>query len=135
MAPFSGARVGLEEGLRSADIVSLHTPLTPETRHLLNARRLGMMKRGAILINTARGPVIDEGALAEVLRDGRIFGAGLDVYEREPEVHPDLIGLENVVLTPHIGSASIKSRELMREMVQENAAAIVAGREPPNRVG
>jgi len=135
ISPLGARRVELEAGLAGADVVSIHTPLTAETRGLIDARRLGLMKPTAVLVNTARGPIVDEGALAAALREGRLFGAGLDVFEREPEVHPGLLGLENVVLTPHIGSAERRWREVMAEMVSENAAAMVAGREPPNRVG
>ncbi len=134
LAPVCARRVGLEEGLAEADVVSIHTPLTPETRHLIDARRLALMKPTAILVNTARGPVIDEAALAGALRDGRIYGAGLDVFEHEPAVHPDLVGLDNVTMTPHIGSAEARFREEMTRMVAANAAAILAGEEPPNRV-
>lgn len=134
LAPLAARRVELDEGLREADVVSLHTPLTPQTRHLINARTLGLMKPSAILINTSRGPVIDEAALADALRERRIYGAGLDVYEREPQVHPGLVGLEQCVLTPHIGSAEAKYRRLMAEMVSDNARAILTGTEPPNRV-
>jgi glyoxylate reductase len=134
MAPIAGRRVTLEEGLAEADVVSLHTPLTPETRGMINAERLALLKPGAILINTARGPVVDEGALVEVLKAGRIWGAGLDVYEREPIVHEGLLGLDNCLLSPHVGSASEWSRRMMTRMVCENAAAILAGKEPPNRV-
>lgn len=131
-APLAGRRVTLEEGLRQADIVSLHTPLTPETRHLIDAKALSMMKPDAMLINTARGPVVDEAALAAHLKAGKIWGAGLDVYEKEPAVHPDLLGLDNVVLTPHIGSANRASRGLMVRMVEANARAILSGQTPPN---
>lgn len=134
MAPIAGRRVTLEEGLAEADVVSLHTPLTPETRGMINAERLALLKPGAILINTARGPVVDEGALVEVVKAGRIWGAGLDVYEREPIVHQGLLGLDNCLLSPHVGSASEWSRRMMTRMVCENAAAILAGKEPPNRV-
>ncbi len=134
MAPLGARRVKLDEGLREADIVSLHTPLTPETRHLINAGNLALLRPGAILINTARGPVVDEAALVEMLKAGRIWGAGLDVFEREPEVHPGLIGLDNCVLTPHVGSASRWSRTTMTRMVCENARAMLAGLSPPNRV-
>lgn len=134
LAPLAARRVGLEDGLREADVVSLHTPLTPETMHLINRERLALMKPNAILINTSRGPVVDEAALAEALRERRIWGAGLDVFEREPEIHPDLVGLDNVVMAPHVGSAEIRYREMMTQMVAENAAAILEGREPPNRV-
>jgi glyoxylate reductase len=133
-APLAARRFALDDGLAWADVVSLHTPLTPDTRHLINARTLGLMKPDAILINTARGPVVDEAALAAHLASGKIWGAGLDVYEREPEVHPALLTLDNAVLTPHIGSASRTSRALMTHMVESNLAAILAGTEPPNRV-
>jgi glyoxylate reductase len=133
-APLAARRVGLEEGLRSADVVSVHTPLTPDTRHILNAASLSLLKPTAIVINTSRGPTIDEGALAEALAAKRLWGAGLDVFEKEPKIHARLIGLENVVLTPHIGSAELHWREEMTRLVCENAAAIVAGREPGNRV-
>lgn len=135
MAPIAGRRVGLEEGLPLADVVSIHTPLTPETRGLFNARTIALMKKGAILVNTARGPVVDEQALVDALKRGHLYGAGLDVFEREPTVHPDLIPMTNVVLTPHIGSAETRFRELMTEMACENAAAVLGGKEPPNRVG
>ncbi|MBA4028086.1 MAG: D-glycerate dehydrogenase [Planctomyces sp.] len=134
IAPVAARRVSLEEGLALADVVSLHTPLSGQTRHLINRQRLALMKPTAILVNTARGPVVDEAALAEALAQGRIFGAGLDVFEREPEIHPGLAALDNVVMTPHIGSAERHFRLLMTEMVCENVAAILAGREPPNRI-
>lgn len=135
LAPLAGRRVALDEGLAMADVVSLHTPLTPDTRHLIDARRLGLMKPGAILINTARGPVVDEAALADALRDGTIWGAGLDVFEREPAIHPGLLEAKNAVLTPHIGSAERRYREMMTAMVAANARAVLSGHEPPNRVG
>ncbi|TVS03755.1 MAG: D-glycerate dehydrogenase, partial [Phycisphaerales bacterium] len=128
-------RVELEEGLAEADVVSVHTPLTPQTRHLINAERLALMKPEAILVNTSRGPVIDEAALVGALKAGKLWGAGLDVFEEEPVVHPGLIGLENVVLTPHIGSAARRYREEMTAMVGQNAEAILEGRKPPFSVG
>lgn len=131
LAPIAAQRVELDEGLRQADVVSLHTPLTPETRHLINRERLALLKPSAIIINTARGPVIDEAALAQALREKRIWGAGLDVFENEPRIHPDLLGLDNVTMTPHIGSAAIKYREMMTRMVEENVQAILDGRDPP----
>lgn len=134
LSPLCARRVELDEGLRLADVVSLHTPLTAETRHLLSRERIGMLKGEAIVINTSRGPVIDEAALAEALRERRIWGAGLDVFEHEPRVHPDLAGLDNVVMTPHIGSAERKWRETMSRMCEQNAQAILEGREPPYRV-
>ena len=134
IAPLCARRVELEEGLSLADVVSIHTPLTPETRHLLNRERIGLLKPEAIVVNTSRGPTIDEAALAEALRAKRIWGAGLDVFEEEPKVHPDLVGLDNVVMTPHIGSAERRWRETMSRMCEVNAQAILEGREPPNRV-
>lgn len=134
LAPLAARRVELDEGMREADVVSIHTPLTAETRHLIDARRLALMKPGAIIINTARGPIIDEAALVRVLQERKIWGAGLDVFEDEPRVHPGLIELDNCVLAPHIGSAETKYRLLMTEMVSEAAAAILAGREPANRI-
>jgi glyoxylate reductase len=134
LAPLAGQRVSLEEGLPQADVVSIHCPLTPDTRHLINKRTLALMKPTAILVNTARGPIIEEAALVEVLKAKSLYGAGLDVYEHEPQVHPELLGMSNVVLTPHIGSAAARYRVMMTEMVAENATAILAGREPPNRV-
>src|ERR687893_1011310 len=112
-----GARyVGLEDLLRESDFVSIHAPLTDETRHLISERELGLMKETAVLVNTSRGPVVDEAALADALAEGRIFAAGLDVYEEEPKVHPKLLELENVVLAPHIGSASVETRDKMAAM-------------------
>ncbi|AHY47510.1 Lactate dehydrogenase and related dehydrogenase [Rubrobacter radiotolerans] len=127
-------RMSLDDLLRESDFVSLHTPLTSETEGLIGAREFGLMKREAVLVNTARGPVVDEAALAEALASGEIFAAGLDVYEREPEVHPKLLELENVVLAPHIGSASIETRDRMARLAAENLVAVLEGREPPNRV-
>lgn len=133
-APLAAQRVELEDGLRRADVVSIHTPLTPETRHLINASRLALMKPTAVLVNTARGPVVDEAALVEALKARKIWGAGLDVFEQEPKVHPGLAALDNVVMTPHIGSAERHWREEMTRMVCDNASAILAGRRPPNLV-
>lgn len=124
--------VSQERLLRESDFVSLHVPLLPETRHLIGAAELRMMKPTAILVNTSRGPVVDEPALAEALRDRVIAGAGIDVFEREPQVHPLLLELENVVLTPHIASASLETRRKMSMMAVENAVAALEGRRPPN---
>lgn len=120
--------------LRESDFVSLHVPLTAETRGLIGRRELETMKPTAILINTARGPVVDEAALAEALREKRIAGAGLDVFEREPQVHPLLLELDNVVLAPHIASASVATRLRMSTMAAENVIAALAGQRPPNLV-
>ena len=123
-----GARyVELDELLRESDFVTIHTPLTEETTHLISASELEKMKQRAVLVNTSRGPVIDEGALAEALADNRIFAAGLDVYEEEPKVHPKLLELENVVLAPHIGSASIETRDKMAATAGEDLRAVLRG--------
>lgn len=135
LAPIAAERVELDEGLRRADVVSISTPLTAQTKHLIDARRLGLMKKTAIIVNTARGPIIDEAALVEALREKRIWGAGLDVFEFEPRVSEGLLGLANCVMTPHIGSAERHFREIMTEMVSENARAILGGERPPNLIG
>jgi glyoxylate reductase len=122
----------LESLLREADFVSLHVPLTPQTRHLIGSRELGLMKDSAYLINTARGPVIDEAALVKALRQGQIRGAGLDVYENEPQLSPGLADLENVVLLPHVGSATVETRTRMAVMAAENLLAGLRGDPPPN---
>ena len=118
--------------LREADFVSLHLPLTPATRHYIGARELNLMKHTAILINTSRGPVLDEKALVKALRERRIWGAGLDVFEREPELEAGLSALENVVITPHLGSATIETRDNMGIVAADNMLAALAGEMPPN---
>jgi glyoxylate reductase len=127
-------RLALDELLAGADVVSLHCPLTEDTRHLIGARELREMKRTAHLVNTTRGPVVDEAALAAALRDRVIAGAGLDVFEREPEVHPDLLDLENVVLLPHLGSATIETRTAMATLAARNVLAVLERIEPPTPV-
>ena len=130
-----GARkVDLETLLKESDFLSIHVFLAPENIHLISGRELGMMKRTAILINTSRGPVIDEKALVKALRDGVIAGAGLDVFEDEPKLAPGLSGLENVVLAPHIGSATIGARTKMSIMAAKNIVAALKGETPPNLV-
>lgn len=124
----------VDDVVREADFVSLHCPATPETRHLLDARRLRLMKPIAFLINTARGDVVDEQALAAALRAGTIAGAGLDVYEREPAVSPELLGMENVVLLPHLGSATRETRVAMGVRTLENLRAFFSGATPRDRV-
>jgi glyoxylate reductase len=124
----------LDELLATADVVSIHTPLSDATRHLIDARRLALMKATAYLVNTSRGPVVDEAALAAALRDGTIAGAGLDVFEREPEIDPGLRGLENVVLIPHLGSATVETRTAMGVLAAQNAAAVLAGKDPPTPI-
>jgi glyoxylate reductase len=126
-----GARyLELRDLLSESDFISIHTPLTDETRHLIGAEELESMKPGAVLVNSSRGPVVDEGALADALENGRIFAAGLDVYEEEPKVHPKLLELENVVLAPHIGSASIETRDKMATLAAENLRAVLRGEQP-----
>lgn len=130
-SPINARRVELEEGLHLADVVSIHCPLTPETRHLINAERLALMKPTAVLINTARGPIVDEAALASALREKRLFAAGLDVYENEPRIHPDLVGLDNVFLMPHWGSTTDEDRRWMTEMAVNNIVAVLNGQAAP----
>ena len=122
--------LSFEELLGAADVVSLHCPLSAETHHLIDAAALDRMKPTACLINTTRGPVVDEAALAAALRSGAIAGAGLDVFEREPEVHPDLLDLENVVLIPHLGSATVETRTAMGVLAARNVVAVLAGEAP-----
>ena len=124
-------RLELGELLETADVVSLHCPLTPETRHLIGAPELARMRRDAYLVNTTRGPVVDEAALAAALAAGEIAGAALDVYEREPEVHPGLIGLENVVLAPHLGSATTEARRAMGMLCVEALRAVLLEKRVP----
>src|SRR6266571_101168 len=116
--------------LRQADFVTLHALLTPETRHLIDARALGLMKKTAILVNAARGPVVDEAALVTALTEGRIAGAGLDVFEGEPKVHPGPLPLTNVVLAPHIASASFDTRLAMATLAVKNCVAVLEGKPP-----
>jgi glyoxylate reductase len=120
----------LEDLLERSDFVTLHVPLSPQTRHLIDAHALGRMKPGAILVNTSRGGLVDAAALARALREERLGGAGLDVYEEEPQVPPELIELERVVLAPHIGSATAVARDAMAQLVAENVIAVVEGRTP-----
>ncbi len=124
----------LDRLLAEADVVSLHVPLTDASRHLIGARELGLMKPTAVLVNTARGPVVDEEALAAALEDGGIFAAGIDVFEHEPAVHPRLLAAPRAVLLPHIGSASTATRTRMARVASEGARAVLAGETPPNLV-
>ena len=124
----------LDALLGECDFLSLHIPLTEETTHLIGAGELEKMKSEAVLVNTSRGPVVDESALAEALAEGRIFAAGLDVYENEPEVSPRLLELDNVVLAPHIGSASFETRDKMAAMAGEDLRAVLRGEQPKNPV-
>ena len=126
--------VPLDELLKESDFVSLHSPLNAETRHQIGARELRLMKKTAFLINTARGPIVDEAALIRALAARRIAGAGLDVFEFEPKVPAELRRLRNVVLTPHLGSATAEVRATMAGIVVDNIEAVIAGRRPPNLV-
>ena len=124
----------LDDLLKESDFVSLHTALTDETRHLINAEKLALMKPSAYLINTSRGPIIDEAALVDVLKEKKIAGAALDVFENEPELAPGLVDLDNVVLTPHIASATEGTRNKMSEIAANNIIAVLDGGEPLNPV-
>lgn len=129
-----GWRGDLDRLLAESDIVTLHVPLTDETRHLIDGHRLALMKPDAVLVNTSRGPVVDEEALAVALEEGAIFAAGLDVYEGEPEVHSRLRVAPRTVLLPHIGSASLATRTRMAQVAAENVVAVLAGDRPKNPV-
>jgi glyoxylate reductase len=120
-----GRRIPLDDLLATSDVVSLHCPLTADTRHLVDRFALQRMKPNAYLINTARGPIVDEGALVDAVRTGAIAGAALDVYEDEPAVHPGLLGLDNVVLAPHLGSATVETRTRMAELAVENVVGML----------
>ena len=126
--------VSLDELLRESDFVSLHSPLNAETRHQIGKREFGLMKKTAFVVNTARGPIIDEDALVRALKAKKIAGAGLDVFEREPKVHAELKKMKNVVLNPHLGSATVEVREEMARIVVDNIEALLSGRTPPNCV-
>ena len=128
-------RLDLDDLVRTSDIVSLHCPYTPETHHLFDGRRLELMRRSAFLVNTSRGPVVDEAALVVALEKGQIAGAALDVFEREPEVHPGLVGRNDVVLVPHLGSATVQTRAAMATLAARNAVAILAGQPPITPIG
>lgn len=131
-----GARlVGLHELLETSDVVSLNCPYTEATHHLIDAAALERMKPTAYLVNTARGAIVDEEALVTALSDGRIAGAALDVFEHEPEVHPGLLELENAVLIPHLGSATVETRSAMAELAARNVVEVLAGRPPATPVG
>lgn len=127
-------RLPFDELLRVSDFISLHVPLFPETHHLLNDQTFALMKPTCIVINTSRGPVVDEKALVSAVRDGKIAGAGLDVFEREPEIEPELFAMENVILAPHIASASHETRLRMCMMAADNLIAALKGERPPNLV-
>ena len=133
-SPTGAERRELPALLAAADFVSLHVPLTPQTRHLIDAEALATMKPGGILVNTSRGAVVDTAALVEALRSGHLAGAGLDVYEDEPHVPPELRELPNTVLLPHVGSATRTTRDAMARLCAENVIAVMDGCEPPAAV-
>lgn len=130
----SAASLPIDRLLATSDVVSLHVPLTPETKHLIDQPALARMKRSAYLVNTSRGPVVDEAALAWALRERMISGAALDVYEREPEVHRDLLKLENVLLVPHLASATVETRTAMADLAVRNVLAVLGGQPPLTHV-
>ncbi|MDR4534058.1 D-glycerate dehydrogenase [Glutamicibacter sp. PS] len=133
-AELGARRVELDELLEISDVVSLHCPYGPNTHHLIGAAELDRMKSSAYLVNTARGPIVDEAALARALRDGVIAGAGLDVFEKEPQVHPELLEQQNAVLVPHLGSATVETRTAMAVLAAKNTLAVLAGETPPTPV-
>lgn len=133
-AELNARRMNLDELLATADVVSLHCPYSPETHHLIGRAQFTAMKDSAYLVNTARGAIVDEEALVDALRNGHIAGAGLDVFEREPSVHPGLLELENVVLVPHLGSATVETRTAMATLAADNALAVLRGDEPPTPI-
>lgn len=133
-AELGARRVELDELLATADVVSLHCPYSSATHHLIGAEQFTAMRDSAYLVNTARGPIVDEAALVDALRDGQIAGAGLDVYEREPVVHPGLLELDNVALLPHLGSATIETRTAMAELAASNALAVLRAEQPPTPI-
>ena len=128
-------RDNLDAMIGESDYVSLHVPLTSETRHLINKNNLGKFKRSGFLINTARGPIVDEAEVVEALRAGMLAGYGTDVYENEPNPHPEMLGMEKVVMTPHIASATVGARRDMGEIAVRNLLTALAGEVPPNSVG
>ena len=126
--------VSLEDLLKESDIITLHVPLTPKTKHLIDYEEFEIMKDGAILINTSRGEVVNEEAMLNALKSGKLFAAGLDVFYNEPNVNPELFKMDNVVLTPHIGSATERTRRKMAEMVCNDVVRVLIGEEPMNKV-
>jgi glyoxylate reductase len=133
-ARLGATRVELEDLLRRSDVVSLHAPASPETDHMIDADALRLMGERAVLVNAARGSLVDLGALAAALREGRLGAVGLDVYEDEPRVPTEILEAPRAVLAPHIGSATVKARDAMARTVADNVVAVLDGREPPNRV-
>jgi glyoxylate reductase len=128
------AFMSLDELLSTSDVVSINCPYSPATHHLISAPQLQQMKPSAFLVNTARGPIVDEAALVDALRAGTIAGVGLDVFEQEPTVHPGLLELENAVLVPHLGSATVETRAAMARLAAHNAVNVLSGVEPPTPI-
>jgi glyoxylate reductase len=126
--------MSMDELIESSDVLSIHCPYSPATHHLISENQLARMKPSAFLINTARGPIVDEQALVDALKAGKIAGAGLDVFEHEPKVNPGLLELDNAVLIPHLGSATVETRAAMADIAATNALAILAGKTAPNLV-
>jgi glyoxylate reductase len=135
VAELGAVRLPLDELLATSDVVSLHCPYSPETHHLIGAAQLETMRPTAFLVNTARGPVVDEAALVAALEAGQIAGAGLDVFEHEPQVHPGLVTRDDVVLIPHLGSATVQTRTAMATLAARNALAVLAGDPPVTPIG
>jgi glyoxylate reductase len=133
-AELDATHLPVDELLATSDVVSVNCPYNPTTHHLIDAMALGKMKRSAFLVNTARGPIVDEAALAAALRGGVIAGAGLDVFEHEPAVHPGLLECENAVLIPHLGSATVETRAAMATLAARNAVAVLSGQAPPTPI-
>ena len=127
-------RANVDDVFHEADFISIHVPLTPNTYHLVNAERLKLMKPTAYLVNTSRGPIIDEAALRDALKAGTIKGAGIDVWEHEPELTPGLSELENIIITPHTASATEETRQRMGELAAQNIIVALEGGEPPNLI-
>ncbi len=134
VADLGAQRLSMDELLATSDVVSLHCPYSPTTHHLIGAEQFGAMKPTAYLINTARGPVVDEAALVDALVSGQISGAGLDVFENEPAIHPGLIPLDNAVIIPHLGSATVETRTAMATLAATNALAVLRGDSAPNQI-
>lgn len=135
VAEVGAVRLSLDELLATSDVVSLHCPYSPETHHLIGAPQFEQMRPTAFLVNTARGPVVDEAALVAALEAGQIAGAGLDVFEHEPQVHPGLVTRDDVVLIPHLGSATVQTRTAMATLAARNALAVLAGDPPVTPIG
>ena len=134
MDDLGGKKVSLNSLLKKGDVISIHIPLNEKTRYLLNSKNLPLLKKSCILVNTSRGEIIEERYLINILKKKLIFAAGLDVYENEPEINPELVKLPNTVLLPHIGSATLETRSRMAQLAAENAALVLKGKSPKTPV-